>query len=312
MKEKLVVLTGPTAVGKTSVSVDLAKKLNGEIISADSMQIYKGMDIGTAKATKEEMKGVTHHLIDFVKPNQHFTVANYKEHATKLIRNLNKSGKLPIITGGTGLYINSIVYQLDFVNIPPNNELREELENTAKNEGKKKLLDMLMDVDPIAGKRYHVNDTQRIIRALEITLLSGKTIDQYGSNFRKPNEKYDILIYCLYMDRQRLYDGINKRVDLMIEKGLVDEVKLLIEKGYSKDLVSMKAIGYKEIIDYLQGEVDLDTSVEKIKKLSRNYAKRQLIWFRRDKRIKWIDIESFDSKDHLVEFLAEDIQFNLY
>ncbi len=312
MKEKLVVITGPTAVGKTSVSIALAKAMDGEIISADSMQIYKGMDIGTAKVTEEEMEGVSHHLVDFIDPDQGFTVADYKENATRLITELNKSGKLPIIAGGTGLYINSLVYELNFVDVPPNQELRDNFENIAKTEGKKALLDMLKDIDPIAAERYTENDTQRIVRALEITTLSGKTYDEYGSNFRRPNERYDLSLYCLYMDRQRLYERINERVDTMLQMGLVEEVKSLMAKGYGKDLVSMKAIGYKEIMEYLEGNESYEDTVEKIKKLSRNYAKRQLTWFRRDKRIKWVDVDAYDSKDDLIEFMIEDVRKYLY
>ena len=312
MKEKLIIITGPTAVGKTSISISLAKRMNGEIISADSMQIYKYMDIGTAKVTETEMEGVPHHLVDFVKPDQQFTVADYKDNATKIIQYLNKEGKLPIVTGGTGLYINSLVYELNFVDVPPNQELRDELESFAVEYGNSALLDKLRGIDPIAAGKYTENDIQRIVRAIEITTLSGKTYDEYGSNFRVPNERYDLLMYCLTMDRQKLYERINKRVDVMLQLGLVREVEMLMDMGYGKDLVSMKAIGYKEVKEYLEGNENYEDTVEKIKKLSRNYAKRQLTWFRRDKRINWIDVEEYESKDDIVEYLVNDINKHIY
>jgi len=312
MKEKLIVITGPTAVGKTSISISLAKRLNGEIISADSMQIYKGMDIGTAKVTEAEMDGVPHHLIDFVYPDQQFTVADYKENATKIIQSLNKEGKLPIIAGGTGLYINSLVYELNFVDVPPDQDLRDKLENLAYEEGNRALLEKLEVIDPIAAGKYTENDIQRIVRAIEITTLSGKTYHEYGSNFRATNDRYDLVIYCLNMDRKKLYERINQRVDLMLQEGLVQEVKKLMDMGYDKDLVSMKAIGYKEIMEYLEGNMSYDDAMEKIKKLSRNYAKRQLTWFRRDNRINWIDVEEYGSKDAIVDYLASDIRSRIY
>ena len=312
MKEKLIVITGPTAVGKTSISISLAKRLNGEIISADSMQIYKGMDIGTAKVTEAEMDGVPHHLIDFVYPDQQFTVADYKENATKIIQSLNKEGKLPIIAGGTGLYINSLVYELNFVDVPPDQDLRDKLENLAYEEGNRALLEKLEVIDPIAAGKYTENDIQRIVRAIEITTLSGKTYHEYGSNFRATNDRYDLVIYCLNMDRKKLYERINQRVDLMLQEGLVQEVKKLMDMGYDKDLVSMKAIGYKEIMEYLEGNESYDDVVEKIKKLSRNYAKRQLTWFRRDNRINWVEVEEYGSKDAIVDYLVSDIRSRIY
>jgi tRNA dimethylallyltransferase len=312
MKDKLIIVTGPTAVGKTSISISLAKRLNGEIISADSMQIYKYMDIGTAKVTEREMEGVQHHLVDFVKPDEQFTVADFKENATKLIQSLNKNNKLPIVTGGTGLYINSLVYELNFVDVPPNQTLRDELEAFAKERGNCALLDKLRSIDPVAADKYTENDIQRIVRAIEITTISGKTYDDYGSNFRVPNDSFEAVMYCLNMDRQKLYERIDQRVDMMIQQGLFEEVQRLMDKGYGKDLVSMKAIGYKEVMEYLEGKESYENTVEKIKKLSRNYAKRQLTWFRRDKRIKWLDVEEFESKDEIVEFLVGDIRKKIY
>ncbi len=308
MKEKLVVITGPTAVGKTDVSIEIAKSLDGEIISADSMQIYKYMDIGTAKVRKDEMQGIKHHLINFIEPDIEFTVANYKEKATKLITELNKLHKLPIITGGTGLYINSLVYELDFIHIAPDNKLRREYENIAKNKGKSHLLELLRKIDPISAEKYSENDLQRIIRALEVYNKSGVTMSEQTRNFRKPSEKYETFMYCLYLDREKLYERINLRVDSMIEEGLIEEVKRLLNKGYTPDLTSMKAIGYRELIKYLQGEWSLDEAINKIKQFSRNYAKRQLTWFRRDGRINWIDIGDFEDKIEIANYIEKDIK----
>lgn len=308
MKEKLVVITGPTAVGKTDISIEIAKRLNGEILSADSMQIYKYMDIGTAKVRKDEMKGVNHHLLDFVEPDKEFTVSNYKEKATNIITELNNNHKLALLVGGTGLYINSLVYELDFIDIAPDDKLRKKYEDIAKNDGKNYLLDLLRKVDPITAQKYSENDVQRIVRALEVYHKSGITMSEQTKNFRKPSDKYNPLMYCLYLNREKLYDRINLRVDLMIEEGLIQEVEGLLNKGYTPDLTAMKAIGYREIIKYLQGEWSLDEAINKIKQFSRNYAKRQLTWFRRDDRINWIDIEEFVSKNELADYIEKDIR----
>lgn len=308
MKEKLVVITGPTAVGKTDISIEIAKRLNGEILSADSMQIYKFMDIGTAKVRKDEMKGVNHHLLDFVEPDKEFTVSNYKEKATNIITELNNNHKLALLVGGTGLYINSLVYELDFIDIAPDDKLRKKYEDIAKNDGKNYLLDLLRKVDPITAQKYSENDVQRIVRALEVYHKSGITMSEQTKNFRKPSDKYNPLMYCLYLNREKLYDRINLRVDLMIEEGLIQEVEGLLNKGYTPDLTAMKAIGYREIIKYLQGEWSLDEAINKIKQFSRNYAKRQLTWFRRDDRINWIDIEEFVSKNELADYIEKDIR----
>lgn len=308
MKEKLVVITGPTAVGKTDISIEIAKRLNGEILSADSMQIYKYMDIGTAKVRKDEMKGVNHHLLDFVEPDKEFTVSNYKEKATNIITELNNNHKLALLVGGTGLYINSLVYELDFIDIAPDDKLRKKYEDIAKNDGKNYLLDLLRKVDPITAQKYSENDVQRIVRALEVYHKSGITMSEQTKNFRKPSDKYNPLMYCLYLNREKLYDRINLRVDIMIEEGLIQEVEGLLNKGYTPDLTAMKAIGYREIIKYLQGEWSLDEAINKIKQFSRNYAKRQLTWFRRDDRINWIDIEEFVSKNELADYIEKDIR----
>ncbi len=312
MKEKLLVITGPTAIGKTKISVDLASDLNGEIISADSMQIYKYMDIGTAKVTREEMNGIDHHLIDIVYPDEEYTVSNYQRDARDLIIDINKKNKLPIVVGGTGLYINSLVYELNFVNISPDEKIRNKYENLAEIHGNEYIHNILSKVDNESSEKIHINDRKRIIRALEIFELTGKTMSMYNKNFRKKNEDYQLCMICLNMNRKALYDRINRRVDIMIEQGLVDEVRKILDLGYSKNLVSLQGIGYKEIIDYIYGDITLEQAIDRIKQGSRNYAKRQLTWFRRDKRIKWIDIDEFNNFDELNLFVKEYICNTLY
>ncbi|WFA09731.1 tRNA (adenosine(37)-N6)-dimethylallyltransferase MiaA [Tissierella sp. Yu-01] len=312
MKEKLFILMGPTAVGKTSVSIELAERLNGEIISADSMQIYKYMDIGTAKISKEEMKGIPHYLLDMIYPDESFTVSNYKELASKYITKLNDKNILPIVVGGTGLYINSLVYNLNFAQVASNDDIRRKLESTRIERGNNYLHNLLKDIDKDSADRISINDTKRIIRALEIYEITGKTMTEYNKNFRLPNEDYDLVMICLNMNREKLYQRINYRVDLMIQSGLIDEVKYILDKGYDKNLVSLQGIGYKEIIMYLENKCSLDEAIEKIKQGSRNYAKRQLTWFRRDNRIRWIDVDCFDDVDDLSDTIQEIVIKNLY
>lgn len=304
-KDNLFILVGPTASGKTSVSIELAKRLDGEIISADSMQIYKYMDIGTAKVTPEEMDGIPHYLIDIVYPNEEFTVADYKAQAEKVIADINTRNKLPIVVGGTGLYVNSLVYDLNFTQVPPNEEIRKRLEDLADEHGNEYIHKILEKIDKESYNRINVMDRKRIIRALEIYEVTGKPMSQQGNNFRKPSDKYNLLMFGLNMDREKLYERINLRVDKMIEAGLIEEVSNLLRMGYHKDLVSMQGIGYKEIIWYLEGEISLEEAIEHIKKGSRNYAKRQLTWFRRDNRIKWVNVDEFSSMDQLVMHIID-------
>ena len=294
MRENLFILIGPTAIGKTELSINLAKKLDGEIISADSMQIYKYMDIGTAKIKVNEMGCITHYLIDIIYPDDEYTVANYQRDASKLITDINMKNKLPIVVGGTGLYINSLVYNLNFTKVPPNDVYRQELEVLADSYGDSYLHDKLAEVDLESSKTININDRKRIIRALEVYKVTGKTISEYNKDFRREVDKYNLYMMCLNMDRRKLYDRINRRVDTMIEEGLVDEVQSILNRGYNKSLISLKGIGYKEIIMYLEGDITLDEAIDKIKQGSRNYAKRQLTWFRRDTRIKWINKDDFE------------------
>lgn len=301
MKEKLLIITGPTGIGKTSLSIEIAKRIDGEIISADSMQIYKYMNIGTAKIKDEEMDGIPHHLIDFLDLDEDFSVSDFRERAKKIITKLNNRDKIPMVVGGTGLYINSLVYDLNFTRVASDEGIRERLEGIKEEFGNEYLLSMLQVIDPKSAEKINVNDTKRVIRAIEIYEITGKPMSQHNNNFRKINEDYDLIIIGLNMDRKALYDRINDRVDIMFEEGLVDEVKGLLSSGYDKNLVSIQAIGYKEVIMYLEGEITLDRAIELIKQGSRNYAKRQLTWFRRDDRVKWFNRDEYSDFKELVE-----------
>ena len=296
-KVPLIILTGPTAVGKTDLSIKIAKKINAEIISADSMQIYEYMDIGSAKVTKEEMNGVTHYMIDEVKPDYNFSVSEFQKRANTYIDNIVSKNKLPLVTGGTGLYLNSLIYNMDFAKSNADNKLREELRKELETNGIDYMHSRLKELDEDAASRIHKNNTKRVIRALEVCLTGEKMND--FSNDLQFNEKYEPIIVVLNREREHLYQRINKRVDIMIENGLEQEVKNLLSMGYSKDLVSMQGIGYKEIIKYLDGEYTYDEAIEIIKRDSRRYAKRQLTWFRRYQDAKWFNLDEYDDLDRL-------------
>lgn len=303
-KENLLVIVGPTAIGKTAVSIDVAKKLNGEIISADSMQIYKYMDIGTAKVKPEEMEGISHYLIDVVYPDEEFTVADFKYHAEKYIKKINAADKVPIVVGGSGLYLNSIVYELGFTKIKKNEEFRKKCEELAHKYGVEYLYNKLKQIDPITSSKISPNDTKRIIRALEVYNETGKPMSYFNKNFREKTDKYNLLMIGLNTDRATLYERIEERVDKMIEEGLIEEVQNLLDMGYTRDLVSMQAIGYKEIISYLYGETSLKEAINILKRNTRRFAKRQLTWFKRDDRIKWIDIKEFNSINEIGDYIV--------
>lgn len=305
MKQKLLVLGGPTAVGKTELSIRLAEKLNGEIISADSMQIYKYMDIGSAKVTKEEMRGIKHHLIDVIEPDVPFSVADFKEHGDKALKDIISRGKFPIIAGGTGLYINSLTCNMTFTEAEKDEEYRLELEKLADEKGNEYIHDMLKDIDPISYKEIHFNNRKRVIRALEVYKLTGKPFSSYnaGEDFYKSD--YDVYYYVLNMDREKLYNRINKRVDIMLENGLLDECIKLKNLGYTSDMQSMQGIGYKEILYYLENKISLEEAVNMIKQGSRNYAKRQLTWFRRDKRCIFLDKDILSDDEIINKILTE-------
>lgn len=308
MKKKLLILAGPTAVGKTKISIELAKALNGEIISADSMQIYKSMDIGSAKVTKEEMDGVVHHLIDVVEPDEEFSVSEFNSRAVEAIDDIIGRGKLPIIAGGTGLYINSLIFNYNFAETNRDEEYREYLNKLAEDEGKEYIHNMLKDIDPVSYEKLYPNDLKRVIRALEVYKVSGKTIGEINAEIDVYDIPYDINYYVLTMDREKLYERINMRVDIMLQEALVDEVISLKNRGFTKDMQSMKGIGYKEILAYLEDEIDIDEAIYQIKKGSRNYAKRQLTWFRKDKRVKWVDKDNFKDDLEVAEYIIKDFQ----
>lgn len=308
--DKFIILSGPTAVGKTNISIKLAQKLKGEIISCDSMQIYKGMDIGSAKIKPDEMEGVPHHLIDFLEPTEPFTAASFKEKASKLIREINERGKLPIITGGTGLYIDSLINDYSFTSVFKDETYRNYLYKEAEEKGNEYIHSQLKEKDPVSFNNIHPNNIKRVIRALEVYKVSGKPFSCYMNG--EQDKKYEFLYFVLTMDRIKLYDRINKRVDAMIDEGLLEEVKNLKEAGLTADMQSMKGIGYKEFFYYLEEKITLDKAIDKIKQGSRNYAKRQLTWFRRNDQVIWIDKDKFIDDNAIIYYIIDYINKELY
>ncbi len=305
-KQKILVLGGPTAVGKTALSIELAKKLNGEIISADSMQIYKYMDIGSAKVTKEEMDGINHYMIDIINPDTKFSAADYKSLGEEAIKKIYSKNKFPIIAGGTGMYINALTCNMDFTEASKDEKYRKFLEDMAEEKGNEYIHNLLKDIDPISYKEIHANNRKRVIRALEVFKLTGKPFSSFnaGDDFYK--SPYEVYYYVLTMDREKLYSRINKRVDIMINSGLEEECLKLKEKGYTPDMQSMQGIGYKEMLYYLDGKISLDEAIEMIKKGSRNYAKRQLTWFRRDPRVIFLNKDNLTDLE-IVDKITNDI-----
>jgi len=296
----LVIITGPTAVGKTDNSIQLAKVINGEIISADSIQVYKYMDIGSAKITPEEMQGVTHYLIDEFEPDDEFNVTVFKNKAKKYIEDIYAKGKIPIIVGGTGFYIQSVLYDIEFADTDTNHKYRQELENIAKEKGNKYVHDMLNKIDSDSANEIHFNNLKRVIRALEYYKETGEKISKHNQEQRHKSSPYNFVYFVLNDDRDKIYERIDKRVDIMIEKGLVEEVKNLLQRGYIADMVSMQGIGYKEIVEYLNGIFTLDEAIDKIKLNTRHFAKRQLTWFRREKDVTMINYPEFNYDKQLI------------
>lgn len=286
-KPKVIVICGPTASGKTTLSIQLAQKINGEIISSDSMQIYKDMNIGTAKPDQQEMQGIKHYLLDFVEPNQRYSVADYKKDAENAIEDILQKGKVPIIVGGTGLYVDSLIYGIEYPNIEFDENYRKELERRVEKEGLEKLYEKAKKIDPQAMKKISRNDQKRILRVLEIYNATGKTKTEQEIESRKNEVKYDYRVFAINMDREKLYDRINKRVDIMIQKGLIEEVENLLKK-YNEFPTAMQGLGYKEVVEYLQGKVLKEDMIENIKRESRRYAKRQITWFKKNKQTIWI------------------------
>ncbi len=297
---KLIIITGPTGIGKTTLSIELAKILDTEIISADSMQIYKYMDIGTGKVTEEESQGIKHHMLDIVYPNEDYTVDDYKKDASSIVESLNLNNKIPIIVGGTGLYLESLIYKLDFNIAKPNQHLRDYYNKLSIKHGPGYLHNILSKVDPISADRIHPNQEVRIIRALEVFDQTSKPFSSYNDYNREYRDKLSFKYIVLNRDREELYERINKRVDIMLSNGLVDEVKDLLDKGYGKDLTSMQGIGYKEIISYIENELNYDEAIDLLKRNSRRYAKRQLTWFRREPSKIILDIERNDNLDKII------------
>lgn len=286
---KLVILTGPTAVGKTALSVALAKKIGGEIISADSMQVYRGMDIGSAKVTAEEMQGVPHFLIDEFDPAEEFHVVRFQEYAKRYIREIQERGHIPILVGGTGFYIQAVLYDIDFTENGSDHSYREELEALAKEHGAEYLHTMLASVDPASAEAIHANNVKRVIRALEFYQETGERISEHNEEERQKASPYQFAYFVLNDARDRIYANIDYRVDLMLEHGLVDEVRHLQAQGCTRDMVSMQGLGYKEILDYLDGRCSYEEAVRVLKRDTRHFAKRQLTWFRRERDVIWVD-----------------------
>ena len=306
-KNKLIILAGPTASGKTSVSIDLAKRIGGEIISADSMQVYKYMDVGTAKISVEEMQGVKHHLIDVLDPKEDFNIVKFQNMVKCSIEEIVKNGHIPILVGGTGFYIQSIIYDIDFNTEDDNSSVRKKLEEEYDTLGADFMYEKLKKIDSVSAKTIHKNNKKRIIRAIEFFLINNEPISSHNEVQRKKNSPYDYRFFVLNPPRDILYERINKRVDIMVENGLVDEVKKLREMGLSMENISMQGIGYKEIIEYLNGEVSLESAIENIKQNTRHMAKRQVTWFKREKDVIYVDPFSFESNEKIVDYMIEKI-----
>lgn len=286
--QKVIVICGPTASGKTKLSIELAKKINGEIVSCDSMQIYKDMNIGTAKPTFEEMQGIKHYLIDFISPDKRYSVAEYKIDAEKAIEEILNKGKIPIVVGGTGLYIDTIIYGIEYPKIEFDEKYRKELEAREKKEGLIKLYEEAKQIDEEAIKKISINDKKRILRILEIYHATGKNKTEQEIISREKGPKFDYKVFAINMDREKLYERINKRVDIMIDNGLIDEVKKILNK-YKEFPTAMQGLGYKEVKEYLENKISKEEMIEKIKQESRRYAKRQITWFKKNKQTIWIN-----------------------
>ncbi len=302
-KAKVIVIGGPTASGKTALSIELAKKINGEIVSADSMQIYKEMDIGTAKPDEDEKQNIKHYMLDFISPEVRYSVADYKKDAKKCIREIVGKGKTPIVVGGTGLYIDSLIYEIEYPEIEVDLQYRKQLENLIEKEGLEKLYENAKKIDPQAMEKISQNDKKRILRVLEIYHQTGKTKTELEKESKKEPE-FDYRMFAIDMDREHLYEKINKRVDIMIEKGLIEEVKNIYKK-YEKMPTSLQALGYKEIVEYIEGKLTKEEAIEKIKLESRRYAKRQLTWFRKNKETIWLNGEKSTSEN--IHIILEEI-----
>ena len=293
-KKPMIILSGPTAVGKTALSIELAKRVNGAIISADSMQVYKHMDIGSAKIMPEEMCGIKHYLIDALEPSEEFNIVVFQKMAKKALEEIYANGQVPIITGGTGFYIQALLYDIDFENQDTNEAYRAELEEIAKNQGNESLHNRLKEVDPVSAEKIHANNVKRVIRALEFYKLTGKPISEHNEAEQQKESPYNFAYFVLTDDRENLYKRIDLRVDIMLKNGLLNEVKKLKDMGYHREMVSMQGLGYKEILDYLDDKITLEEAIYILKRETRHFAKRQLTWFRREKEVIWIDKSKYN------------------
>lgn len=309
MKQNICIIAGPTAVGKSDISIKVAKALCGEIISADSAQVYKYMDIGTAKLKTEEMQGIKHYMIDEVYPDEKFSTAVFREKALSYIDEISGRGNLPIIVGGTGLYIKSLLD--NFIFTGSDEKYRKELRSMALKYGNEYVHEKLKNVDPPSYDKLHPNDSKRIIRALEVYKQTGKPITYFQEESKKKPNRFNLAYICLNMSREKIYNRINDRVDIMMANGLADEVEDLLNRGYSRNLTSLQALGYKEVINYLTGEMSKEEAIDLLKKNTRNYAKRQLTWFKGDERVFWINVEGYRNKEDIVENIVRYIAGNV-
>lgn len=309
VKKPLIILTGPTAVGKTNLSIKLAKLINGEIISADSMQVYKGMDVGSAKITREEMQGVPHHLIDILEPADEFNVVVFQQKCKEAMDDIYKRGHIPILAGGTGFYIQAVLKDVDFTENEDNNEYRAQLEVLGRENGAEYLHNMLKEVDPASAEAIHANNMKRVIRALEFYHFTGKKISEHNEQEAEKEPAYNFCYFVLNDDRDKLYERIEQRVDIMLENGLEAEVKQLLAKGCTRDMVAMQGLGYKEMIDYLEGRITLEEAIYIIKRDTRHFAKRQITWFKREKDVIWINKPEFAYDDEkILVYMVEELK----
>ncbi len=302
-QKPLIILTGPTAVGKTDLSIRLARAINGAVISADSMQVYKGMDIGSAKIRPEEMDGVPHYLVDILDPAEEFHVVRFQELAKQAMEEIYANGQIPIVVGGTGFYIQALLYDIDFTSQDEDTALRESYEKLSAEKGVHWLHEKLRAVDPVSAEIIHENNVKRVIRALEYYEKSGQPISEHNAKEREKISPYNFCYFVLNDDRLKIYDRIDRRVDRMLEEGLVDEVKALRTKGYHRKMVSMQGLGYKELLSWLDGEITFAEAVYKIKRDTRHFAKRQLTWFRRERDVIWVEKSAFKNEEDILDFM---------
>lgn len=306
MKQPLIVLTGPTAVGKTSLSISLAKAVKGEIISADSMQVYKKMDIGSAKIRSEEMQGIPHYLVDVLEPEEEFHIVKFQQMAKKAMEDIYSRGKIPILVGGTGFYIQAVTKDIDFTEAQQENDYRKELEALAEEKGGEHLHEMLRKVDPVSSDAIHAHNVKRVIRALEFYHQNGSPISAHNEEQKQHESPYNLAYFVLNMPRELLYERIDLRVDQMMKEGLLEEVARLKEEGCHRGMVSMQGLGYKEILAYLDGEYPLEEAVRVLKRDTRHFAKRQLTWFRREQEVTWVNKDQFSyQEDQILDHMLE-------